>query len=198
MMSLIIVLFGAYLVGSIPTGYIFGRWFFGVDVTQHGSGNIGATNVARVFGSQYFFMIFLIDAAKAFLYLWMVASVFSGDIAHILSPTLTLQLVGIMLLIGNAYSIFLGFTGGKGVATMCGVLYYLFPPFWFTWFALCWAVLLVTTRKAYLSSIGATVALVISYTAAYGGLFNDQLYFLFWLLGWIVWRHKSNIGRELA
>ncbi len=198
MINLIIILVGAYVVGSIPTGYLFGRLVFGVDVTQHGSGNIGATNIARVFGPRYFFVIFLIDAAKAFLYLLFVSSLGQNYLTTIVSQEIILQLTGIALLIGNAYSMFLGFTGGKGVATMCGILYFLFPPLWFTWFALCWAVLLMVTHRAYVGSIGATIVFVVSYASVHGGLFSPQLYFLFWLLGWIVWRHKSNLAVDRA
>lgn len=198
MISLILILLGAYVIGSIPTGYIFGRLLFGIDVTQHGSGNIGATNVARVFGPQYFFLIFLIDATKAFAYLLFISSLGSDYTPAFLPQEIMLQMTGSMLLLGNAYSMFLGFTGGKGVATMCGVLYFIFPPLWFTWFAFCWAVLLTVTRKAYIGSIGATILLVVTYASVHGGLFSPHLYFLFFLLGWVVWRHKSNIERELA
>lgn len=197
MINLLVVIVGAYIVGSIPTGYLLGRFLFGIDITAHGSGNIGATNAARVFGPRYFFIVFFIDAAKAFLYLLALSL---GDLSFPvaqLSHDMVVHLAAIALLIGNAYSPFLGFNGGKGVATLCGILYALFPPYWFTWFAICWAGLLATTRRAYVSSIGATLFLVVTYAGVYAGSWNHQLYFLFWLLAWVIWRHKRNIQQEL-
>lgn len=192
MITSIIVLIGAYLVGAIPTGYILCRRLFGIDITEHGSGNIGATNVARVLGSHFFFVVFLIDAAKAFLYLFLLLQF------YVLNNSVIFFCAAIMLLVGNAYSVFLNFSGGKGVATMCGIIYALFPPLCFTWFALSWLLLVGITRKAFLGSIGAAISLVIVYVFLQGSLFTYEFYFLCWLCVWIIWRHKSNIERELA
>lgn len=109
----------AYLIGSIPTGYLIARLHGVADIRNHGSGNIGATNVARSLGTGYFFVILLLDASKAFLLLSFLSK------AGMSQPFLILA--GASLLLGNAFSFFLGFKGGKGVATSLGILAALNP-----------------------------------------------------------------------
>lgn len=109
----IVILLGAYLVGSIPTGYVVGRLCGVSDIRQHGSGTIGATNVARILGKKFFPIIFLADVLKAAGYMALVS--YLG-----ISQPVFLS-AACMLVLGNIYSIFLGGDGGKGVATSIGV-----------------------------------------------------------------------------
>src|ERR1700730_10712106 len=102
----------AYLVGAIPTGYIIAKLKGISDIRQHGSGNIGATNISRVLGKHYFFLIFFLDAGKAYLFLQLIKPYF--DFSY-------LCFFAGILLFGNGYSIFLRGTGGKGGATLCGL-----------------------------------------------------------------------------
>jgi len=99
----------AYLVGALPSGYLIANLAGINDITQHGSGTIGATNVGRHLGISYFFLIFFIDAGKA------------AAIMYVL-PAHARPLGIIMLMIGNTHSSFLAFGGGKGVATLIGIL----------------------------------------------------------------------------
>lgn len=99
----IIGLIGAYLVGSIPTGYLIAQWAGIADIRKHGSGNIGATNVARLLGVHFFFIVFFIDALKAYCYLRYMQSMTSDVLVH--------ALIAIALLLGNIFSCFLEFRG---------------------------------------------------------------------------------------
>ncbi|MBN3032946.1 MAG: glycerol-3-phosphate 1-O-acyltransferase PlsY [Candidatus Saganbacteria bacterium] len=111
-MSYILILAG-YLLGSIPFGLIIGK-IKGVDVRRGGSGNIGATNVMRTLGVVPGLAVFLLDTLKGALPVWL-ALVHSGD-------PLIVAFCGLAAIVGHAFSLFLGFKGGKGVATGAGVL----------------------------------------------------------------------------
>ena len=112
-------IFIAYLVGSVPTGFLLARAKGINDIRKHGSGNIGATNVARILGKKYFFLIFFLDMGKAFLYLKFLQLV-SVNYS-------TLLFAAAALLLGNAFSLFLQFRGGKGISTSFGILLALKP-----------------------------------------------------------------------
>src|SRR5690348_15473304 len=102
----------AYLVGAIPTGYLIAKLKGITDIRQHGSGNIGATNVSRILGKHYFFLIFFLDAGKAYLFIHALKAHFSFNYLCIFAS---------IVLVGNGYSIFLRGSGGKGVATLFGL-----------------------------------------------------------------------------
>ncbi len=110
----------AYLVGGIPTGYLVARLRGVSDLRKYGSGTIGATNAARILGPTWFFVVLAIDAGKAYAALWLTYS-FSG------LTVFQLRWLPIMLVMGNTHSPFLGFTGGKGVATSLGIVAFLVP-----------------------------------------------------------------------
>ncbi|MCX7964944.1 MAG: glycerol-3-phosphate 1-O-acyltransferase PlsY [Candidatus Sumerlaea chitinivorans] len=116
-MRLLLAILLAYGIGSIPWGYWIGRWVGGIDVREHGSGNIGATNVARVLGKKWGFTTFCLDVLKGLVPVALFPSLFGltdrSGTAEIL--------LGAAAVVGHCYSPFLGFTGGKGVATALGV-----------------------------------------------------------------------------
>jgi glycerol-3-phosphate acyltransferase PlsY len=170
----------AYLIGAIPTGYIIAQLKGINDIRKHGSGNIGATNVSRVLGKQYFFLIFFLDAGKAYLFI------------HLIQPYVDFNqlcfFAGI-LLFGNGYSIFLGGTGGKGVATLFGLLVALSKQTAVILFAI-WTVLLLITHTIGIASAGAAVWLPFcTYTEHNPPLFIFSLFAAFWLIQ----SHQSNI-----
>src|SRR5438128_1469670 len=109
----LIAMVGAYLIGSIPTGYLLAYAYGVKDITQHGSGNIGATNVARVMGKQFFLIVLLLDALKAY-----IVVIFAQN--YVIEP-LPLALVSMSVMLGNCFSIFLKGKGGKGIATGIGI-----------------------------------------------------------------------------
>src|SRR5438128_12043580 len=110
-MEFVLVLFG-YLLGSIPTGYILG-FLAGVDVRKAGSGNVGATNVARVVGKRQGIFTLVADAAKGFIPVILALNLDLTPVATVF--------VGIAAFLGHLYPVFLRFRGGKGVATALGV-----------------------------------------------------------------------------
>jgi glycerol-3-phosphate acyltransferase PlsY len=116
----VLFLLGTFLFGSIPFGRLIGQWVAGIDVTQRGSGNIGATNVARVIGMKWGILTLFLDGLKGFLPLSLFALLFPKSEAM-------LALTGLFALLGHQYSVYLRFRGGKGFATALGVYLALSP-----------------------------------------------------------------------
>ncbi len=131
----VLFLLATFLFGSIPFGRLIGQWVAGIDVTQRGSGNIGATNVARVIGLKWGLLTLLLDGLKGFLPLSLLAFLFPQSDA-------ILAITGLSALLGHQYSIYLRFRGGKGFATALGVYLALSP-------AACLATLLVFLITVY-------------------------------------------------
>src|SRR5712691_6251882 len=148
-----------YLIGSCPNGYLIGR-AFGIDIRQHGSGNIGATNVMRLLGKRWGYLVFTLDALKGFL---AVRLAFDGAAAT-LSGSMHREIVGIATglacILGHTFPVWLHFRGGKGVATSAGVLLGLMPIAVVSVFAV-WMLLYQITRYVSVASIAAAVALPI-------------------------------------
>ena len=183
-----------FLLGSFPTGYLIGR-ARGVDVRQHGSGNIGATNVGRVLGRNWGFFAFFCDFTKGFLALFLLrVFVFPGDASW--SVELLLVACGLASVVGHNYTPWLGFKGGKGVATSAGVLGALLPEALVIVFSI-WAIEVLILRYVSLGSLLAAVALPVVTVLLYRG---EWVYFglacLICVL--VVWSHRSNIKRLLA
>ena len=185
-----------YLFGSLPTGHLVGR-FLGVDISKHGSGNIGATNVLRVLGRRWGYLVFFIDTLKGFLA--VRAAFFLVQIAKI--GVEHIELVGILAavtcILGHTFPIWLRFKGGKGVATSAGALLGLMPAAIVAIFFV-WLIIFQLTRYVSLASIGAAVAL----PAVVGILILRKfvtdtalLYFSVLIAGVVIWRHRSNLKR---
>lgn len=183
-----------YAVGSVPTGYLIGR-SRGIDIRQHGSGNIGATNVWRVLGRNWGLLAFACDFLKGFLLLFIVRNIFfSGD--HDWDVSLLLVVCGLAAILGHNYTPWLGFKGGKGIATSAGVLGALMPPVLGVALSL-WIILVLISRTVSIGSIAA--ALVLPF-AAYWFYPGDWIYFSLAMLAGVlaIWRHRSNIERLRA
>jgi glycerol-3-phosphate acyltransferase PlsY len=185
-----------YLFGSLPTGHLVGR-FLGVDISKHGSGNIGATNVLRVLGRRWGYLVFFIDTLKGFLavrtafYLVQIAKI---DVERI-------ELVGILAaitcILGHTFPIWLDFKGGKGVATSAGALLGLMPAAIVAIFFV-WLIIFQLTRYVSLASIGAAVALpvVVGILILRKSVTDAALlYFSILIAGVVIWRHRSNLKR---
>ncbi len=121
-LTLAVVLLCSYLVGAIPFGLLFSR-AMGKDVRQEGSGNIGATNVNRVLGKKLGILTLLCDVAKGFLPVYAVSLV----LAPAVNSELFVALCGLSTVLGHMFPVYLGFKGGKGVATALGVFLYFSP-----------------------------------------------------------------------
>ena len=187
-----------YLFGSLPTGHLVGR-FLGVDISKHGSGNIGATNVLRVLGRRWGYFVFFIDTLKGFLA--VRAAFYLVQIAKI--GVERIKLVGILAavtcILGHTFPIWLRFRGGKGVATSAGALLGLMPAAIVAMFFV-WLIIFQLTRYVSLASIGAAVALpvVVGILILRKSVTDAALlYFSVLIAGVVIWRHRSNLKRLL-
>jgi glycerol-3-phosphate acyltransferase PlsY len=183
-----------YLVGSMPTGYLLGR-SRGLDIRQHGSGNIGATNVWRVMGRNWGLVAFTSDFLKGFLPLYLLRTLSLSEVGS-WSVSLLLVFCGLAAILGHNYTPWLGFKGGKGIATSAGVLAALIPLV----FALSLTTWIITTLATRTVSIGSLLAAVVLPPAAAWFYPGEWVYFGLATLagGLAVWRHRSNIQRLLA
>jgi glycerol-3-phosphate acyltransferase PlsY len=200
----------SYLLGSIPFGYLVAR-AHGMDIRQHGSGNIGATNVMRVLGKKPGYTVFGCDALKGLVA--VVAGKYIADhyalivtqgsaINHTTYFVRLPEAIGaisaaIVCIIGHNFPVWLGFKGGKGMATSAGVLIGMMPEVAASCM-LVWGAVFLTTRYVSLASIAAAVALpLVTLIFLLTGLLYGWPYFYFAVAACIlaVWRHRSNIVR---
>ena len=181
----------AYIIGSIPTAYIFGRVLKGIDIREYGSGNTGATNVFRVIGKGPGIAVLVIDIIKGFISATYLASGFLY-MAPVTRPELYRILVGLSAIVGHNWTIFLKFKGGKGVAASAGVVIGLIPKIFWLGF-LVWLITFFMTGFISLSSIVAVISVPI-FTLAFGEP-AEIVIFMCILCLIIVYTHRPNIKR---
>lgn len=184
-MTPLLLMIGAYLVGSFPSGVFISRRKYGVDVREVGSGNIGATNVQRIFGWYAGALTFLLDFAKGALPLIVIRN-FYPDHPWFLAMT------GIVLVLGHCFSVFLGFKGGKGVATSLGCIFVTVP----TCAILFGLVYLVTLKLARISALGSLAGVLSSFIfliVQWPGLPYGVLVVSLCVV--MVFRHQENLNR---
>jgi glycerol-3-phosphate acyltransferase PlsY len=182
----------AYLLGSIPFGFIAGL-IAGVDVREHGSGNIGATNTLRVLGKKYGYAVFVADVLKGFLAVRIALWVAHFD------PS-TSYFIGILaaffVVVGHSFPVWLQFRGGKGVAAAAGACLGLLPVATFI-AVIVWIAIFFAFRFVSLASIVAAIALPIS-AWLLGNVADPVLLgFSGLIAALIIFRHRSNIVRLL-
>ncbi|MBD2448553.1 glycerol-3-phosphate 1-O-acyltransferase PlsY [Nostoc sp. FACHB-152] len=198
------VLIVAYLLGSFPTGYIAVKQLKGIDIREVGSGSTGATNVLRALGKGAGAFVLGLDCLKGVLAIALVYALFNFAASQNFIPQTVdvklwqpwmVTLVGLAAILGHSKSIFLGFTGGKSVATSLGIL---LAMNWQVGLATLgvFAVVVAISRIVSLSSIAGAIAVTILMV-----VFQQPLpYILFGILGglYVIVRHRSNIERILA
>jgi len=199
MVTIAAAILTGYLLGSIPTGVWLGKLFKGIDIRQHGSGSIGATNVSRVLGAKLAVIVLVIDVAKGFLACYLASRVNFGDI--LLSGGQLSILGGLAAVIGHLFPVFAGFRGGKGIATGAGIVLYISPlEVGFT--VVVFISIAYLTRFVSLASITAAIfyCLAILVEKYYMGYpVDDEVAGLAILLVIIVLcTHRSNIRRLMA
>lgn len=185
-MNYLLIAVLGYLIGSIPNGLLIGKNIYNVDLRQFGSKNIGATNAFRTLGLWPAFWVFLTDAAKG------VIAVYLSD--FFVGTPIALLIGGIAAIVGHNWSIFLKFTGGRGVATGLGVIAVLVPQITAVIFFI-WAIIVYLTRYVSLASIIAAILVPI-----FMWFTGEKIEFLcFGILAalFVVGRHKPNIDRLL-
>ncbi|BAY74918.1 hypothetical protein NIES25_13350 [Nostoc linckia NIES-25] len=194
----------AYLLGSFPTGYIAVKQLKGIDIREVGSGSTGATNVLRTLGKGPGAFVLMLDSLKGVLAIALVYWLFNfAAIQNIIPPTVDVKLwqpwvstlVGLAAILGHSKSIFLGFSGGKSVATSLGIL---LAMNWQVGLATAgvFAVVVAISRIVSLSSIAGAIAVSIFMLL----LHQPLPYILFGIAGglYVIFRHHSNIERLIA
>lgn len=179
----------SYVVGATPTSFWVGRAVYGVDLREEGSGNLGATNVFRVLGWRAAIPVVLIDIAKGWIPVGLLAPLAGADFAWTLA-------FGAAAILGHMFSFWVRFKGGKGVATSAGVFLGLAP-----WAVLgsfgVWAALTFSSGYVSLGSLGAAVVLpvLIALTPHRGG--DGLTWFAVSLAVFVVLAHRGNVRRLL-
>lgn len=200
--SLIWSVLAAYLIGSFPTGYLVARCC-GIDIRQHGSGNIGATNVVRVLGKKWGALVFVIDFLKGLIPV-VIAMQWSHAVG-IVPASAPGAVVALMALLGHSFPIWLRFRGGKGISTSAGIIVGLFPGS----FPFCigsWLLIFYTTGYVSLASLIGAVMLPVTVAVFYflrpcydwpSWMSADWLSLLVagLMASVVIWRHRSNLKR---
>jgi len=192
------VILAGYFVGSIPAGYLAGRWR-GIDIREAGSGNIGATNVFRTLGPGIGVGVFLVDGIKGwlpcFLAPWLADQVNPGSS---MAQEAWGVAAGVAAILGHNYTCWLRFMGGKGVATTAGVLLAWTPVAFFSCLGV-WALIFAVSRYVSLASIVASIFLPVA--VVFSSPEENRFGRVFWIcliLGAMaVFKHRSNIRRLL-
>lgn len=188
----ILLLVGAYLVGALPFGYMLTKFKTGKDIRTEGSGNIGATNVLRTQGKVMGFITLVLDFAKAALAVWACREF--GHFSWMAAAG------GLVAVVGHCYPVYIGFRGGKGIASALGAFTFISPEAALGGL-LVWLGSVLTVR-------------IVSVASILGSLTFGVLLFVFrWTFAWydlascflglavavlVVWRHKKNINNLLA
>lgn len=184
MLSYIIVVLCSYVIGSIPSGLILGKTLWNVDLREHGSKNIGATNAWRTLGKLPGFIVFVADLLKGMIGVYL---------GMLLVGTSTAMIIGgIIAIVGHSLSLFLKFKGGKGVATGLGVIIMLMPTVSAIVFII-WLVIVILSKYVSLASIIAAICVPVF--AFILGMPSEFVAFGVVAALFVIYRHKSNIGR---
>ena len=184
-MKIALIIISCYLLGSIPFGYIVGKLFKKVDIRELGSGNIGATNVFRILGPSLASLVLIGDIGKGILSIYLVQYLNIDNL-------LIITIAGLAVICGHDWSLFLGFKGGKGIATTFGVVFALNPTISIL-ALIIWGVVLVTTRYVSLSSIFAVISIFI-FTILFRQPY-EYIIFSAIILVLGIFNHKDNIKK---
>lgn len=197
MLWIILGILISYLIGSIPTAYILGRILKGIDIRKFGSGNVGATNALRVLGKGAGITVLVLDILKGFIVVVFLGNLMATKITSISDDILRI-ILGLSCILGHNWTIFLGFKGGKGVATTFGVLLGLALKInGLNWVVgsmiLTWLAVFIVIRIVSVASVFAAITLPI-----YMIVFKQSRILLLLsaiLCLFIVMRHRSNLKR---
>ncbi len=182
----------AYLIGSIPFSYILGKWFKGVDIRRHGSGNLGATNAFRVFGKIIGTLVLVMDTCKGGIVvaLLLYTDLFSGiELFHPL-------IYGLAAVIGHLFPVWLGFRGGKGVASSFGMLLAYQPLIALIILPLFFLIEFLTRYVSVASTTAAIATLIYAFVQVLASNSDwPLLYITLISVVLIIWKHRSNYAR---
>ena len=194
MVYIIISLIAAYLLGSMPTAYIFAKVLSGVDIRAHGSGNVGATNVARTIGKVPGIIVLVIDILKGFAavaILPLIIKKIFPDTGDSFNETV-LVLLGMAVIFGHIWTVFLKFKGGKGVATTAGAMIALSPVI-FGIAIVVWIIVFSIWKYVSLASIVAAITLPIASVITGKSFMFVVFSAVVCMIG--IYTHRTNIKR---
>ncbi len=188
-MNTYILLIIAYLLGSIPSSLLIGKIFHGIDIREHGSGNMGTTNTVRVLGKKTGFIVFFMDYVKGMLVLGLV---YHG----VINPSIDIHPLwyGVASIFGHTASIFAKFKGGKAVATSAGVVTVISPLIFVSGISSFFIILFITGYVSLGSTAAAIVALVLTLI-----FIDDTVIVIFYsaIFTFILFKHRTNYVRLL-
>ncbi|MBW4530544.1 MAG: glycerol-3-phosphate 1-O-acyltransferase PlsY [Aphanothece saxicola GSE-SYN-MK-01-06B] len=195
----LLLLPAGYLLGSIPFGWLAGRWLAGIDMRQEGSGSTGATNVLRVLGKGPALAVFLLDVLKGTAAVLLAKAVLQPLGAFSTASDWGVVAAGLAALAGHIWPVWLGWKGGKAVATGLGMLLGLTWPVGLACFGL-FLTTLSLSRIVSLSSVVAALSLPLLMLGSFGdsGLRPAYLSLALLTTALVLWRHRSNLQRLMA
>lgn len=193
----IITILAAYLLGSIPSSVWYGIGYFGIDVRKHGSGNAGATNTFRILGKRAGTIVMLIDVLKGWTATCMASMLFYMGMIGETELLMYKILFGIVAIIGHIFPVFVKFKGGKGIATLLGMVLAIHPELALVCITI-FIFTLLASQYVSLSSILATLAFpVLSWLGVFGHPEPLLIVFGFVMFLLVVVTHQKNIVRLL-
>lgn len=193
----IVLIIVAYLLGSIPFTYIIGRIFFGKDIRQFGSGNIGGANAMRIFGKKYGIVGGALDILKGTIVIIIAQQVLDSQNYEFstLSEDIVIALVGFFVVFGHCFSIYLKFSGGKGAATTAGTLIALDLMTFFI-LLIIWIIIVGSTRFTSLGNLLAVIIIPLMFDNRMDS--GAYLYFGIGVTFLFYYKHRTNIVRLLG
>lgn len=196
-MTLAILIIIAYLLGSIPSAVWVSKWVYGIDIREHGSGNAGATNTFRILGTKAGSGVMIADMMKGFIAVKL--SIFSSY-AWTSEPFVNLQIfLGLAAVLGHIFPVWAEFRGGKGIATLFGMILSIHPIVAVS-LVLVFLMMLLLTRYVSLSSIAASIAFPVLILFIFNAQAQELSYRLFAIATafLVVLTHHKNISRLIS
>ena len=195
-LSTIAVIISSYIIGSIPTSVWFGKWFYGVDVRNYGSGNAGTTNIIRVLGPGAGIPVFIIDVMKGFAAVELTYLCLDNFGEHNEIFAIFQVILSFIVVVGHVFPIFAGFKGGKGISTSLGVTLALFPYSAIVATVVFFVILLITH---YVSLGSITTAIIFPFINIFIFNYIEWAYLLFSIVIsiFVIVTHRKNIKRLL-
>jgi len=189
--NIALVVIPSYLVGAIPASFIAGKMVRGIDLREHGSGNLGAANTFRVLGRRAAVPVLLFDIGKGFVAVWYLSALGGEGILFSL-------LAAVAVVLGHNYSVFVRFSGGKGVGTTAGAFLAL-APYAVLFCVLIWVITLLVTRIVSLASMVAALllpaAVYLSNRFLGAGTHGSVLILSIIVAALVIYKHRPNIQR---
>ncbi len=194
-MNLFLLIVAAYLIGSIPTAYWIGKAFFNIDIREHGSKNMGASNTFRVLGPVWGIIVLIIDLGKGMAAVQLALLVHSTDWLGT-EKSFWQLLFGLVAVAGHVFPVFAGFRGGKGVATLFGLVLAIQP-----WIALIsiGAFIIVVFLTRYIS-LGSIIAVIVFMACVWFAYKESNVYMRWFSIvaaALVIFMHRSNLLRLL-